>query len=297
MMQVFQTWNYASLQNNQQDTTTFLNAAGTPYAVQFPGSNIVILSGSGVTFIVRQMVNGFFNDGIVDPGSGFILHYNPARLLVPVPFTYSSNLVHTARLQVDTTVTGFSLRIVEVTQQTFTGDGYGSLQLPNGTYPSTLRIKDVEHNYDSTYADFGFGYTLFGTPTQSQTTNYYWVRNGAGAMLLQISADSLGAQATGGASYFLSSGPTGIADITPFDAKNTYPNPSSDFVTIDLGNLSGQAEILYVYDITGRQIDAMNIKNIDRNTFDVRNYDNGRYIVRITGDNMQPVTSSFTVAH
>ena len=135
------------------------------------------------------------------------------------------------------------------------------------------------------------------TPSPTQSTNFMWLRNGNGALLLNFSADSLGLFATDGASYYLYAGPAGIEANTLEESKNVYPNPSSEFVTTDLSNLNGKAEILYVYDITGRQIDAMNIKNIDRNTFDVRNYDNGRYIIRITGANMQPVTSSFTVAH
>ncbi|MEO8151417.1 MAG: T9SS type A sorting domain-containing protein [Bacteroidia bacterium] len=293
---VSQSWNYATLQNNQQDSTSFVAAAGTPYAAQFPGSNLASPAGNAAYAYFTSNATGLSVNGIVDPASGTTIHYNPARLIIPVPFTYNSNIVNTARFQLDTNANGLNLRIVQITQQTFNGDGYGSLVLPNGNYPSTLRVKEVDLQTDSIYIDFGLGYTPLSTSV-SQTSNLIWVRNGVGALLLQIGADSLAQQATGGASYFLSTGPTGIADIAPVDVKSVYPNPSSDFVTVDLSNLNGDAQTLLIYDITGRQVDAMNIQHIDRNTFDVRHYENGRYIMRIAGTDMQPVTGSFTVVH
>lgn len=291
-----QSWNYASLINAQQDSSTFIYAAGTPYASQFPGANLASPSFSGAYAYLTSNASGLSVNGFVDAASGTTVHYNPARLIMPVPFTYNSSMTHMSRFQIDTTLTGIGFRYVVITQQTFNGDGYGSLQLPNGTYPSTLRIKETDLETDSIYINFGLGFTPYSS-SLSQTTNFNWVRNGNGAELLTIAADSLGLQATGGATYFLSSGPAGIAEVKTVDAKNIYPNPASDFVTMDLSNLNGKAEVLYVYDLTGRQLDAMNITNIDRNTFDVRQYNNGKYVTRITGTNMQPVTGSFTVAH
>ena len=69
---------------------------------------------------------------------------------------------------------------------------------------------------------------------------------------------------------------------------NVFPNPTSEFVTVDvaLNDLSEAVNIMII-DINGRVVANENFSNIqnDKLTFDVSNYAEGNYFVRIQTDN------------
>src|SRR5438067_1847022 len=77
-----QVWNFGSLQNNTQDTTAFIAAAGTPSAAQFPNSNLATYNANTNTYAYFIADNSGFkiNGGAINGGP--VLIYNPPLTFV-----------------------------------------------------------------------------------------------------------------------------------------------------------------------------------------------------------------------
>jgi hypothetical protein len=69
---------------------------------------------------------------------------------------------------------------------------------------------------------------------------------------------------------------------------NVFPNPTSEFVTVDLAlDVLSEAVNITIIDVSGRVVANENFSNVqnDKLTFDVSNYAEGSYFVRIQTDN------------
>lgn len=93
---------------------------------------------------------------------------------------------------------------------------------------------------------------------------------------------------------------TSTEDVKVLDnAKiNVFPNPTTDFVTVDLEleNVSENVEIK-ILDVNGRVLSTQNFSNVQNNkfTFDVKDYAAGNYFIRVqTEEGFK--TKHFTVA-
>ena len=149
-----QTWNYASWTYTQVDTTGFVSATGTPYAGLFPLANLATYSPSSNTweyFISNS--SGFASNGART--SSLTIVFNPAEMYFPVPFTYGSHLVTTARAQIDTIISLLAYRQVLTIQNIFDGDAYGTLNIPGNSISNVLRMKRALHEADSTFVNPG----------------------------------------------------------------------------------------------------------------------------------------------
>jgi len=293
-----QAWNYATLQNLDQDSLLFINAAGTPYAGSFPGANLAGFDAQTGTYAYfTSGATGFYVNGAASATMNPLI-FNPTQIIIPVPFTYNSTYNGYSRLQIDTTISGDDYRFVQYISINILGDGWGSLVIPSGTHPNTLRIKTTKLETDSIYVNFGFGWIpLPGyTPLQTQTTNFKWLRNGNGTLMLEIEADSLGQFATQ-SNYLLLFLIVGIEENNPAISANPFPNPASDRVTFAFEKNGNEKRTLIISDVSGRAVEEYDVTQPDRFTMTTKHLQNGVYFYSVSGSEMKAATGKFIVAH
>ncbi len=81
---------------------------------------------------------------------------------------------------------------------------------------------------------------------------------------------------------------TGISDIKTDNIKvNVFPNPSNDFIAVQVMGLNKEILIVELYDAVGKLIQKSSINAGATNTYlDTRTLYSGNYLVRITGANV-----------
>lgn len=290
-----QSWDFSSLNNDGQDTSAYISAAGTPFISDFPTSNLASHSPQDSAFVyMTTNTNGFYIDGTRLYGDTSALPlpinkivFNPAFLVIPTPFTYGNTRNSSYRFQLDFSFQGTPARLISNTQQVFEGDGYGSLQLPNASYPNTLRIKNTQTSFDSLLLDAtGLGFYVLVNSSSSQSTLYQWLRAAQPAVLLTITADSLGLTAES-ADFFEGTAVTGISSI---DANQpaivrVYPNPASEYVFVSLPEAGTPSDFLQIFDMTGRMLTEKPLEGLNQYGFEVTSLSEGVYTWNIPSRN------------
>lgn len=296
-----QNWNYSTLQNVVQDTLGFISPVGTPYTGLFPTANLAAHDTTAYVYFTAS-ATGFYINGAQVPGGVFNGHpliYNPAQKLVPAPFTYLDTDNNFYRFIYSDTTTQYpltdSVRIVRHVAQTMTCDGYGSLTLPNGVHPNTIRIKTIIVENDSIFAHNTItGSWLNLTNLSNQTSNFRWLQNGSGSLLLSIDADSAATTGTT-SSYLLLYGVVGINQLSETENCIAYPCPANDHLQLDFGrvlNAPSQVRIINVIGQEMGQYDVSNLKGLNLNT---SSFPNGIYFYTITCGKDKYTTGSFQV--
>lgn len=290
-----QTWDFSSLNNNGQDTSSYISAAGTPFISDFPTSNLASHSPQDSAFVyMTTNASGFYIDGTRFYGdtSGLPLPinkfvFNPAYLVIPTPFTYGNTRNSSHRFQLDFSFQGTPARLISNTQQVFEGDGYGSLQLPNANYPNTLRIKTIQTSFDSLLLDpTGFGFYVLVNSSSSQTTLYHWLRTAQPSLLMTLTADSLGTTAES-ADFFEGTAVTGLSSIEANQDPNVrvYPNPASEYIFVSLPDAGTPSDLFQLFDMTGRKISEKQLEGLNQYGFEVTNLSEGIYTWNLTSRN------------
>lgn len=293
-----QTWDYTSLADSTTDTTAFLSAAGTPYVDTFPSANAASYDPSNGSWIYYTTnSSGLYLDG--GDASGILFKYNPTLLYVPVPFGYTNTNNSYARAQVDEVVDTLPERFVTYITNDIVADGWGTLNIPSGSFPNTLREKVTQVTTDSIFIDFTHtGNYFFVHASSSQTVTYRWIRNSvAGSTyLLGIDADSAGTTATS-SEYYLSNFVLSTKDLTAQDnSLHVYPNPASGNVHFALDGNTSNNGVIKVYDALGQQIISIDIKGINYLDLPVDKLANGIYYYSLIADNNKQ-SGKFSVAH
>jgi hypothetical protein len=75
-------------------------------------------------------------------------------------------------------------------------------------------------------------------------------------------------------------GTTGIEDITE-NTISIYPNPSNNFIMVDLTQLSMEANSIEIYDVTGKHMGSYTVESNGIMKLDLSDYTSGLYQVRI----------------
>jgi len=290
-----QSWDFSSLNNDGQDTTSYISAAGTPFFSDFPASNLASHSPQDSAFVyMTTNASGFYIDGtrfygdtagLPLPINKFV--FNPAYLIIPTPFTYGNTRNSSYRFQLDFSFQGTPARLISNTQQVFECDGYGALQLPNATYPNTLRVKTTQTSFDSLLLDpTGFGFYVLVNSSASQNTLFQWLRTAQPSLLMTLSADSLGAIAES-ADFFEGTAVTGLSTVEPNLAPpvRVYPNPASDYLIISLPDAGNSSDHFQLFDINGRIISEKPLEGLNQYGFEVASLSEGIYTWNIPSRN------------
>lgn len=297
-----QTWDYTSLTNNQTDTTAFLSVVGTPYVDSFPSATTVTYDPSDTSWeYLTSNSSGFYLNGGVSNGG--YLKFTPPVLYVPVPSTYTDSTKSTSRMVIDTseiegsdTIPGQF--ILNISTKVVT-DGWGTLKLPSGTFPNTLREKVTTITTDSILVEVTPGNYIFFTKISSQTVTYRWLRDGGSgsSLLLTIDADSSGTVAHT-SQYYLADYVLSTKDIAVIqnNSLHVYPNPASDNVHFDLQGTKSENGVIKVYNSIGQQIESIEVQGISYFDLPVDKFANGIYYYSLISDN-EMLSGNFSVAH
>ena len=159
-----QTWNLCKFIKSQagQFFVSYFGS-GTPYAGTFPNANLVTYNPNDTSYayFISNSTGFYLNGGSLSQYNNLVAVYNPAQIIIPVPFTYNSTYSGYSRIEIDTMLNGDSARIILHTDILMQGDGYGMLILPTGSVPNTLRIRKTKVETDSIWLKVPFvGWTL-----------------------------------------------------------------------------------------------------------------------------------------
>jgi len=295
-----QTWNFSTLGNLYEDTTSFINAAGTPHTALFPTANLAAYNpyDSNYTYFTSN-TSGFYVNGNTDTtGTGSMPIFNPALLVLPTPFTYNDTRNYSSRLELNfidnSTGTPIPIKFVEVTVSDFLCDGFGSLTTPAGSYTNTLRIKISETAYDSIYADIGLGYMLVGDDSL-KSTSYRWVGPGPAAYLMSMETDSAATSIV--STQYLSAFTVGInGTVASKNQIKAYPNPAIDHVRFEFDNNTNDPLKLEVMNELGQSIYNESLRAVSKHNLNVSTLPNGVYYFNITTNGRQE-SGKFIVSH
>lgn len=242
-----QQWNFSNLVPNTATQEWVATTAITPESAQFPTANEVRITvdGPDTTFMFyNKTTTGTTNIGVA--GNGYRIFYTPGIPSAKRPLYYNDNF----QQSYGESATAGGPQFGEGTV-THTVDGWGTLQLPNGTFQNVLRVKTIFHQTDTGTGPSPTIFTL-------DATRYMWFSDAYKTPLLlwdsTIVDYGTGNLQTKIVSYLVSEGdPAGVANVTANELDVTaYFSDERLFVT---GGLSaGRMYDLSLFTITGQKI-------------------------------------------
>ncbi len=293
-----QTYHLDSLHADVLDTVTYVNPASTPFAVDFPSANRarVMTSAPGTYdyFIIGPANVQIIGEGIpagVFTSTSLAAHLTPPTIPITFPCNYlqhDTGTSHTS-IQFDTllTITPLSfdsVRISITTHYDITYDGWGSLSTPMGTYPNTLRQRQLNHETDSI-----FGHLVappMWTPLQvvsDSSLKYTWYANYYGYSMAEVNMDSTFNNVSSGS--YSKIAPSGIAAMNESANLNIYPNPVSNvlhfnFETRKSGNIDIRVTNILGESVSEKQIavETLHVTSL----LDVKTLTPGIYFINIS---------------
>ncbi len=259
-----QVWDFSNLQMQAPIAPlSVLNAAGTPYAVDFPFANLCgFLAGDpNYYFYYRKETSQLSNIGSAAT-YGLILLFNDPETLLKVPLNFGGSFTDDfSRFNTfpDNQLQGSA-------HKTATYDAYGTLKTPLGTFQNAMRLSSVTAFRDTTWLFAGYSIN-----EHTDVTFEWYVPN---RPMPQVSI----AYSTGTSTYVIpgqppmpianepskivqfvnglstdASGPSdglpGISDLS------VAPNPASDQLTLRFSaSAGGPTLLLGISDATGRTL-------------------------------------------
>ena len=188
-----------------------------------------------IAFLQETNTDSYIN-GIYDTGTGITTYYQNYDV-AKRPFAYNTTKVDSYYVNIPASST-YGTGVL-----TQTGDAYGTLILPTGTYTNVLRIKKVQYENDTSGSSI----------LTSSSTSYLWFDTGIAAPLLVIDSASNISSQTQSVMYLSSFTKTGITNV-----NNPQYLYSGYFDNTGNLRLSGfEADKIYtvtVYNIIGSKV-------------------------------------------
>jgi len=289
-----QNWDYSNAFPNIRDTIVwnFVDKTTLPGHTNFPTATMGFNNKQDSVYVyLYNDTDGLYVDGTytyfsLAPNTTIVL--NPRELFLPTNFTYNSTRTHQAKSTVFATAMGFDVKLVTRITSTFTGDAFGSLKTPTGTYNDVLRIKRMRIQQDSIYIKFGTIYTPFQS-TLDTTINYtFYEKNPNHALVCDVVMDKENPNKAKRASYSRTLS-VGIKDPqNTIPQINAYPNPVQDYLNINLTAIPN-VQTFVLYDVTGKEVIKENINNLQHFSVYTGNLSKGMYSYRLLDKNNQYV--------
>ncbi len=268
-----QTWSYTSLITQDSTTEHYVAPASTPFAAQFPGSNIASTADDftfnyGTSSSVNFTVNG-------SGSSSLILRYTDPQMLFQFPFTYGNNFSDNfaANYTIGTT------SISETGTSTVSCDAWGTINLPAGSFSNALRIKEVIVTKDSSTG--GTPFLSIGT-----ATSYSWYVPGRkfrvfGIVYTSFTYNGLPFGGSKYVNYNNNSSTIGIRNISGITPGNymlsqNYPNPFNPSTKVRFAVPKAGLVKLTVFDAIGREVETLVNGKLTSGSYEV-DWNAGRY--------------------
>jgi hypothetical protein len=238
-----QVWDFSSL-SSTADPSDYLGVdpAATPYSSHFPVANV---ASQGTDFTGNPIYNYFTNNGSVYQSMGYenstssITYTDPIDIL-HYPFHYTDQFFDT--YDGITGDGGVNYGDVEIV-----ADGYGVLQIPDGTFSNCLRIREIR--YDSLITP------VFGEAYTHDTSYKFYVENYP-EPLCQVNhhhALLSGYPFDFNEIYWQKVDLSGIVEQNLSVGFSLFPNPCNDFVIIE-GDSHAAGSAISITNIFGESI-------------------------------------------
>jgi hypothetical protein len=299
-----QNWNFSAvIPNGSQHIDEYVTPASTPYAANFPGTNLVQQTtdtGGNTVYLYHNATTSMtdLHGMAFDPGgTPYIMDYSNTELLRQYPATYNTTLSDNFSGLATITIGPATINFYRYGSYSYLTDAYGTLTTPTTTYTNTLRIHNNQYITDSMV------YVGIPVPTniiRHYSTSYFWGCTNAGSRLYQFyigydtTVTSTSTLITKSVSYL--DAVTGIKETPPYEtsSSNVFPNPANKYTTITLNNsVNGTAE-LSLYDAKGTVVKKISAGIKAANHFDwtfpVTDLPSGIYHARIMCDDKQWLT-------
>ena len=275
-----QVWSFPTLNKIDSTNAFYMLPSNTPYANLFPTSNLALLD-TCYNYYNKQStffeVVGYYSHG--EP----VYYQNPETILT-FPFTYNSTMS-------DNFITGFTVNgdsVYETGTETALGDGYGTINLPFGTFFNSLRIKHIINLYDSsiTYQQ-GFHTTY---------TVYEWYIPNKKFSIFKIIYITFTLPVPPynftykNVFYNPASPPIGIQKIgkdvpEKYNLSQNYPNPFNPATVFNYQLTKTTNVRLIIYDMLGREVTRLVDEKQDAGTYkaewDASRYNSGTYFYKL----------------
>jgi len=225
------TWDFTGLhQTGGLVTTTVLHDTSSVFLT----SNLMIILPNGNMEYMQENSTDSYINGIYDNAystTTYYFNYDAAKR----PFTYNTVFVDTYRVSVPPVATIGTGEIME------TGDAYGTLKLPTGTFNNVLRIRKFQTETDTTTAG---KVTTF-------SVSYLWFDTAHSAPLFRMDSITSIAGITQDAMYL--SIPTGLKTLS--SSPNNYTAWINNNELMLKGSFAnGTAYEVAVYSIIGTKL-------------------------------------------
>jgi hypothetical protein len=253
-----QTWTFdpAQFPGGETYQQNVVDAAATPFAASFPGSNIALQQVNGDTSIYGYgtlstggfNLNGFALDA---PDTTFVNPYEDAEETLVFPLTMNTSWTLSS---VDTIDAAPGFYIVIQRSANNVVDAWGTVVLPGGSYPA-LRIRSDATTVTTTYFN--------GVPIFSETLtsiNYSWAGENVGLLAFANSMDGeTNPNFTLASSVTFQTTTVGVAQddhpqLTSFELYPAYPNPFNPETTIRFQVPKTAQVDVTVYSILGQPV-------------------------------------------
>ena len=295
-----QNWNLSNVSGTPEMILGFIDPLTTPYQTNFPSSNLCVKIDSATYYYLNRSVNGLAAVGVVD--SGIVFPYN--KMLLPTPLNYLDTIINTQILdQFDTVLSPTvpyggplvidSVKILFGNTDKDIVDGWGQVQLPNGTFDA-LRVFETTYEFDNTFyriTDTLTGFSQWIQDTSSSSfywneSRYIWRTNDSTInwSLAEIETDSTG-NPYGGITYYLGNSLSSIV-ISP--------------AMVDLDKLvdvscNGASDGFIMLDVFGTAPPFTFMWSNGSTTQDIFNIPAGNYTVTVTDANGNTTLETYVV--
>ncbi|HCQ30384.1 MAG TPA: hypothetical protein DIU39_08865 [Flavobacteriales bacterium] len=257
----------------------FMDPANTPYASGYPNSTVALKDSSSYQFLIPYSTD-IQSEGMtidmtsVQPLIGVVnISLTDYMQLMSYPFTYNStfNDAYSGNINSGAGTGTYSGNIV------VTGDGYGTLMLPNGnTFTNVLRV----YTYDQGTTNI----PLLGTITyQRHIYDFYDTTVSKHPIVSVVHTDLNGTLM----SWVYSSYPipVGVKEIDELKNINLYPVPASNQTTLSFDLKTNSIVNIRLIDNLGREIEQIENTKLSAGTHqykvDVSSLSSGIYFIQM----------------
>lgn len=288
-----QTWDFTSFSEDETEAIEFILPSSTPFPNYFPDANMALTTDDTTYNYMKVTASSWTyigGAGQID-GSIFTFNNEPEAIVVNFPVNYgdqfSQEYSHTTYLSFGED----SVKFKNSVSSTDDVDSWGSVSTPSGTYDA-LRVKTEETQTDSIWFKFG-GTWMLKDASSTSFNSYSWYTDhpSVGINLLNIYYDETWENIED-ADYFKDSF-VGIGEPKVQVEINVYPNPATDWITIETNhNFAGKFRI---YDLSGKSVLEEEISQ-GSNKINVSALKTGIYTYSFIGDDSDSVKSGhFTI--
>jgi len=235
-------WDFSQLTVLSGGQITAIDPSQAPAGGQLPLSNVALSMGDTIFTYALTNADGYHYLGTQSTTGTYpsLLVYSDNRTFLKFPFTYDDTYFDTYKGIVTTSAA--TVHVVAASEMF--ADSYGTLILPNGTYPNVLRIITIDAEIDSLFMNGNFIKEFNVVRTQ-----FTWLAADSKGPLMSIEILSNGALGTIDTTAYYTSSGSGINDGQPMPVSqlSVFPNPASDDLVIEFtSNGTNEATISIV---------------------------------------------------